>query len=123
MKSKLHPVLILLFWSLSLLMFQSVSGQNRAITGKVLNEKGEPVIGASVGIVNATSSKYATTDAKGAFILQASGRDTAIISSVGFEVKRVPIGQLSDFNITLTSKTESLNEVVVVGYGVQNRRD
>jgi TonB-linked SusC/RagA family outer membrane protein len=123
MKSKLHPLLILFFCTLSLCMFQSASAQSRAVTGKVVSEKGEPVVGASVGVGNAASTKYVTTDSKGAFKLQASAKDTVTISSVGFEIKRVPVGQLSDFNITLTSKTESLNEVVVVGYGVQNRRD
>jgi hypothetical protein len=95
----------------------------RAVTGKVVNEKGEPVVGASVGVGNTAATRYTTTNSKGEFNLQASARDTVTISSVGFEIKRFLSGQQSDLNITLTTKTESLNEVVVVGYGVQNRRD
>ncbi|MBV9987336.1 MAG: TonB-dependent receptor, partial [Chitinophagaceae bacterium] len=123
MKSKLHHVLILFLCSLSLSLFQSVSAQSRPVTGRVVNEKGEPVSGASVGVGNAGAVRYATTNAKGEFNLQASAKDTVTVSLVGYEIRRVAVGQQSDLSITLTSKTEALNEVVVVGYGVQNRRD
>jgi hypothetical protein len=88
MKSKLHHVLILFLCSLSLFLFQSASAQNRAVTGKVVNEKGEPVVGASVGVGTTAATRYTTTNAKGEFNLQASARDVVTISSVGFEIKR-----------------------------------
>ncbi|MDB5229829.1 MAG: putative outer membrane protein involved in nutrient binding [Chitinophagaceae bacterium] len=123
MKSKLLPLLILFLCSLSLLLFQSVSAQNRAVTGRVVNEKGDPVVGASVSVASAGRTRYTTTGSRGEFSLQGSPTDMFTISSIGYEVKKVLIGQQSEFNISLTSKTESLDEVVVVGYGVQNRRD
>jgi TonB-linked SusC/RagA family outer membrane protein len=123
MKSKLHLLLILFFCTLSLCLFQPANAQSRAVTGKVVNEKGEPVVGASVGIGTTAKTKYTTTNTKGEFSLQGSAADSVSISLVGYETKRVLIGQQSVFNITLTARSESLNEVVVVGYGVQNRRD
>jgi TonB-linked SusC/RagA family outer membrane protein len=123
MKSKLHLSWILFLCFLSLSLFQSADAQNRAVTGKVVNEKGEPVVGASVGVGNAAAARYTTTNTKGEFSLQASPKDTVTISLVGYEIKRIAVGTQSGFNVSLTSKSESLNEVVVVGYGVQNRRD
>jgi TonB-linked SusC/RagA family outer membrane protein len=123
MKSKLHHLLILFLCFLSLCLFRSASAQSRVVTGKVTNEKGEPVVGASVGSGNPANAKYTTTNAKGEFSLQGAATDSLTISSVGYEIKRVLVGLQPSFNITLNSKTESLNEVIVVGYGVQNRRD
>lgn len=123
MKNKLHPLLILFFCFLSLSLFQSASAQSKAVTGKVVNERGEAVVGASVGVGNAANARYTTTDSKGEFNLQAAAKDSLTISLVGYEMKKVLVGQLSNFTISLIGKTESLNEVVVVGYGVQNRRD
>lgn len=123
MKSKVSHLMLLFLCTLALSVFQPAKGQNTTVTGKVVNERGEPVVGASVGVGNAGQAKYTTTNAGGEFRLQASPRDTVTVSSVGYELKRMAVGQLTNLTITMTSKTEALNEVVVVGYGVQNRRD
>jgi TonB-linked SusC/RagA family outer membrane protein len=91
------------------------------VTGRVTNEAGEPVAGATVTIKN--SGRSTVTDSKGVFTLEASPRDVLIISFVGFETREVRAEDVSTLAISLTSKPAAMNEVVVVGYGVQNRRD
>lgn len=123
MKSKMHSVLIVFLCFLSLFVFQPATAQTGSVTGKVTNDKGEPVAGASVGIGSGSAIRYATTNVQGGFTLRASPTDSISISAVGYETRRLLVGQQSNLNISLITKTEALNEVVVVGYGVQNRRD
>jgi TonB-dependent starch-binding outer membrane protein SusC len=91
------------------------------ITGKVTNAAGEPVVGATVTIKN--SNRSTATNSEGVFTIEASPGDVLVISFVGLETREVRIGSLNNLAISLSIKPESMNEVVIVGYGVQNRRD
>lgn len=90
---------------------------NSEITGHVFDTHGEPVIGASVLIKNTATGTITNFD--GAFQLKASEGSTLVISYVGYvtqEVRATP-----NMRVVLKEDTELLDEVVVVGYGMQKK--
>jgi len=88
-------------------------------TGKVTDEKGQPLVGASVRIKGARTGT--STDANGAFTLEVPDNTVLIISYLGYEDKEVAASGTASLNITLKLASSSLNEVVVVGYGTQKK--
>ena len=91
------------------------------IKGVIHDDKGEPVIGASV-VVQGTSNGT-ISDLDGNFTLSVPEGSVIEISFVGFETQKIKVAQKSDFHIVLHDDTELLDEVVVVGYGVQKKSD
>jgi TonB-linked SusC/RagA family outer membrane protein len=89
------------------------------ITGKVLDEKGQPLVGASIRVKGSTTGT--TTDDNGSFTLEVPDNTTLVISYLGYENKVVTVSGTTPVNITLTQAKSSLNEVVVVGYGTQKK--
>lgn len=121
-----QPVLpfwpILLFLWVALAPTASVFGQTNVVTGKVINKQGEPFDGVSV-LVKGTSVGT-TTNASGAFSISAAPKSVLLFSSVGFITQEVTIGESGgSLSITLLPGENKLEEVVVVGYGTQRRRD
>lgn len=108
---------------LLLAMVQITFGQGRTVTGKVVNGKdGSPVANATV-LVKGTNRGY-NTDAQGTFSLDAASSDVLVVSSVGFRTQELSLaGLASSFTVTLEETAGNLNEVVVVGYGTQRKRD
>lgn len=92
------------------------------ISGRILNEQGEPVSGASIVIKG--SSTGTSSDADGSFKLQtAQNTVTLVISSVGYETKEVTVTASQPVTIILASKSNTAEEIVVVGYGTQKKVD
>lgn len=91
------------------------------IKGVIYDDRGEPVIGASV-VVQGTSNGT-ISDLDGNFTLSVPEGSVIEISFVGFETQKIKVAQKSDFHIVLHDDTEVLDEVVVVGYGVQKKSD
>jgi iron complex outermembrane receptor protein len=88
------------------------------IKGKITNEKGEPLAGASV---HTKDTRFGTsTDADGSFILRVPAGSVLIISSVGYETRRITVTKPETLVIQLTFSNRSIDEVVVTGYG-ENR--
>jgi TonB-linked SusC/RagA family outer membrane protein len=99
----------------------SAIAQNRTITGRVTDETGQGVPRASV-LVKGTRIGT-TTDADGNFTLNTpSGARTLVISSVNMANQEVAITG-SNVNVTLTARVNSLEDVVVVGYGTQKKTE
>lgn len=101
---------------------ESKSGQkeNKKITGTIVDDKGEPVIGANVSIKGTTTGTI--TDIDGNFSLEAMSGATLLISYIGYETQEITVGNQSVYNIKLSEDTQALDEVVVIGYGTQNRQ-
>ena len=99
------------------LMFAlGISAQNQTITGHVVDESGEDLIGASVAVKG--TSKGSVTDFDGRFTVEnAPSNGTLVISYIGFENQEIAINGQTHFEITLVEERSQLNEVVVVGYG------
>lgn len=102
---------------LTLLFAMVIHAQNQAFTGTVVDTNGEPIIGASV--MEKGSSRGAVTDLDGKFTFQGSRGATLVISYVGFTTQEMAGGQ--NMHVVLKDNQELLNEVVVIGYGVQKK--
>ncbi|WP_207424028.1 SusC/RagA family TonB-linked outer membrane protein [Desertivirga brevis] len=105
-----------------LLSFFNVFAQELTVRGKVTEDpSGEPLPGVSVMVKGAT--KGATTDINGNFAIAASKGSVLVFKFIGFADKEVTVGAASTINVSLSSSTKSLQEVVVIGYGTQKRAD
>ena len=96
--------------------------QGKTVSGTVLDKSGESVIGASVVVKGTTNGTI--TDFDGKFTLSNVPNDASLeISFVGFKTQVIPVQGKTTFNVTMVEDTEVLDEVVVVGYGVQKKSD
>ena len=104
------------------LIFSSTAiAQTKTITGNVKDTKGDVVPGVAIS-VKGTPTKGTTTDGNGKFSLTGVDSKTVLrVSSIGFETQEVNVGNKSLLEITLAENAASLEEVVVVGYGVQKK--
>ncbi|GAA6255519.1 TonB-dependent receptor [Bacteroides sp. f07] len=93
--------------------------QTKKITGTVTDTKGEPVIGASVLVKGAGTGTV--TDVDGNFTLDAPTDALLAVSYIGYKTQEVKVGSKNSYSIQLQDDTEILDEVVVVGYGVQKK--
>ena len=91
----------------------------QAVSGKVLDTNGQPVIGATV-LVKGTNNGV-TTDSKGAFSINANDGTEVIISILGYEEKTVSLK--NGMTVVVAESAELLDETVVVGYGTIKKRD
>ncbi|MCQ0110067.1 SusC/RagA family TonB-linked outer membrane protein [Zhouia amylolytica] len=96
--------------------------QEKLIIGKVVDQNDIPIVGASIiekGTTNGVSSDF-----DGNYTLSISSKASIIVFSfVGFKTVEVPVGEQTKINITLREEASRLTEVVVVGYGTQQKRD
>ena len=99
---------------------QEIQQATKKITGTVVDSQG-PVIGASV-VEKGKSGNGVITDFDGKFTLTVSPGATIVISYIGYETQEVKVGNQSNLNITLKEDNAQLDEVVVVGYGVQKKK-
>ena len=94
----------------------------KIVKGHVSNEKGEPVIGASVAVKGTSSG--VNTDAKGDYTISVASNATLVISYVGYDSKELKLtASTSVLNVQLQPVNKELDQVVVVGYGTQRKRD
>ena len=91
------------------------------ITGTVNDEAGEPIIGASVKVQGAKTG--AITDFNGNFSVQADANSTLVISYIGYTSATVKVNGRNNITVTLKEDAQTLNDVVVIGYGVQKKSD
>lgn len=92
-----------------------------AITGKVTSDKGESLPGVNVIIKGTTQGTV--TDVDGHYSLTASESNTLVFSFIGYITQETTVGTRSVIDIQLMPDAKTLNEVVVVGYGTQLRKD
>ncbi len=111
----------LMFLALMVFCTSSVFAQKK-VTGTVIDATGEPVIGASVMVKG--SSNGSVTDLDGNFTLNNVPENaTLVFSYVGFRTQDISVAGKTNFKVTLEEDKQLLDEVVVVGYGVQRKRD
>lgn len=93
--------------------------ENRQVTGVVFDNLGEPVIGANIVVKGTTNGVI--SDINGEFSIMASPESILVFSYIGYNSQEIIIGNKNHFVITLSEDLQTLDEVVVVGYGVQKR--
>lgn len=118
MKSKIITCLAMLITGLPLMAQEN----EITVTGKVTDQTGLPVIGAS--IIESGTQNGAITDLDGNYTLEVEEGATLTVSSIGFKDSQIIVtsGQ-TVYNVTLAEDRELLDEVVVVGYGTMKRSD
>ena len=96
--------------------------QQKTITGRVVDSKGESIIGANV--MEKETSNGTITDFDGNFTLNASSKSILVISYIGYKTIELPVSQIkTGESIVLKEDTEVMDEVVVIGYGTQKKGD
>lgn len=98
----------------------SITQQKKAISGVIFDGgMNEPLIGANVIVKGTTNGTV--TDIDGKFSLEANPNDILVISSIGFKTIEIKASDAAKGKITLQEDSQALDEVVVVGYGVQKK--
>ena len=96
--------------------------QGKKVTGVVIDGTGEPVIGANVVVKGTTNGTI--TDFDGNYTIEGvSANDVLVIYYIGYLSQEVPVGNQSMIKVTLKEDTQTLDEVVVVGYGTMKKSD
>lgn len=104
-----------------MLLMSVVAFAQNQVTGHVADATGEPIIGANVTVKGTTVGTI--TDIGGNFTLEVGSTDgTLVVSFIGYKSAEAAIKGKSPINVILQEDTETLDEVVVVGYGTQNRK-
>ena len=123
MKRILNSVIYASFCIVALLFAQTAMAQKaRTITGQVFDNAGQPMIGATV-VVAGNSNVGTTTDAQGKYKIKASPDDNLSFSFLGYVEVTERVGNRTNINIVLNPENVSINEVVVIGYGTQQKSD
>ncbi|MGB4088823.1 MAG: carboxypeptidase-like regulatory domain-containing protein, partial [Smithellaceae bacterium] len=102
-----------------LLLCAGASIAQTRVSGKVIDENGDPIIGATIQIKG--TGQGTVTDLDGNFTLSAPADGTLVISYVGMKTQEVSVAP--NLQIVMQSASELLEEVVVVGYGSQRREN
>ncbi|MCB7262246.1 SusC/RagA family TonB-linked outer membrane protein [Bacteroides uniformis] len=96
--------------------------QASKVTGVVLDELGEPVIGVTVRVKN-DKRNGTITNADGRYVISVSKNATLIFSYIGYRTQEVAVKGRNTVNVTLSEDSQMLEETVVIGYGSVKKRD
>lgn len=111
--------LFTLLISIQVVLAQSARGP---VGGKITTaDDGEALVGATVSEKGTTNGT--TTDADGNFKLNVSGNATLVVSFIGYTAQEIPVNNRKTINVALKSDQQQLQDVVVVGYGTQRKKD
>ena len=110
-----------LLFVLCMLLSVSAFAQQRVLTGKVTDTKGETLPGVSI-LIKGTSTGTAT-DFEGNFSLNVENGNVLEFSFVGYKSQAVTITDQKTLHVVMQEDVEQLDEVVVIGYGTQNKRE
>lgn len=93
--------------------------QSKQLSGTVIDPQGEPIIGANV--IEKGTTNGVITDINGKFSLQVGNNAVLVISYIGYLQREISVGDRTSFSITLSEDVKALDEVIVIGYGVQRK--
>ena len=99
----------------------STQQNTRKITGIIKDQSGEPVIGAN--IVEKGTANGTITDIDGQYSLEVGSNSILVVSYIGYITQEIPVGKNSTLDVLLKEDTETLDEVIVIGYGTTKRKD
>ena len=95
--------------------------QNVTVKGVVTDASGEPVIGASVIVVD--TSNGAVTDVNGAYSITVPANATVEVACMGYATQRIPVQGRSVIDVVLGTDAQALDAIVVIGYGTARKAD
>lgn len=91
----------------------------REVRGKVTDQKGEPIVGASVSVKGTTNGTI--TDPDGNFVLNTGGNEELQVGFIGYDPVELPADTTKNMLIAMYEDAQTLDEVVVVGYGIKKK--
>ena len=97
-------------------------GQTISVTGSVKDQTGLSIIGATI-VEKGSVTNGTITDIDGNYHIKVPENATITVSFIGFSTQEVPVTGKSVINFTLAEETTNLDELIVVGYGVQKKSD
>lgn len=118
MKNNLNVLLLI---GMLVLFHATGYAQNKVVKGTVKDATGLPIPGVNVLIKG--SQNGVSTDLDGSYTISAASGDVLTYSFIGFKKQEIPVGQAAVYNVVLKEDDNSLEEVVVVGYGVKKKKD
>lgn len=111
-----------LFLMFAFISTMSILGQTLNVRGTISDIQGQSLIG--VNVLEENTNNGTVTDVSGNFSLQVSSPQTHLVFSyIGYETQRVLVGNRSTIDVIMVEDTKSLEELVVIGYGTQTRRE
>lgn len=120
-KTKWMSMAKISFFMLLFVCMGTIANAQVAISGTIVDELNDPVVGANVSIPGTTIG--AITNIDGAFKLDVPPNATVTVSYIGYLTQTFQVGSERVYNITLTEDAVGLEEVVVIGYGSQRKSD
>ncbi|HET7179500.1 MAG TPA: carboxypeptidase-like regulatory domain-containing protein, partial [Chryseosolibacter sp.] len=111
---------LIVVWLLLLASIQTIA-QERHVSGTVLDPHGTPIPGASIIVKGTTTGTV--TDANGNFTLNADPSSVLVIQFIGYERQEIPVGNLSNINVTLQESVTELEGVVVTALGLTREEE
>jgi TonB-linked SusC/RagA family outer membrane protein len=114
-------LLKLILWPLFLLLSSWAMAQKITVTGKITDQNGLVLPGVAVTMKGTFTG--VNSDVNGKYELKANPNDVLVFSMLGFIKQEIPVNNRGVINVTMLADLQSLNEVVVVGYGTQKRKD
>ncbi|TDO71012.1 TonB-linked SusC/RagA family outer membrane protein [Flavobacterium chryseum] len=118
MKNKFSVLLVIVMLSL---LHVSAYAQNKVVKGIIKDPSGLPIPGVNVLIKGSKSG--VSTDLDGSYSISVSSGTVLVYSFIGFKSQEITIGNSNEYNVVLKEDDNSLEEVVVVGYGVKKKKD
>lgn len=117
--SMLRKLLLML---VTVFSFTVLQAQEKAVSGTVTDANdGMGIPGVSVVVKGTTIGT--TTDIDGNYTLKVDANSTLVFSFVGYKTQEILVGEQSQINVILNVESENLSEIVIVGYGVQKKKD
>jgi TonB-dependent starch-binding outer membrane protein SusC len=117
MKRTVHILVTLLLVA----VFLDGRAQVATVKGKVTDQEGATLPGVNILIKGSTSGT--TTDAEGNYSIDVSSGSTLVFSFIGYATQEITVGANTTINVTMATDATTLSEVVVIGYGTQERKD
>lgn len=118
MKNKLNVLLLI---AMIALFHASGYAQNKVVKGTIKDATGLPVPGANVLVKG--SQNGVSTDMDGSYSISAAPGSVLVYSFIGFKKQEITVGNATVYNVVLKEEDNSLEEVVVVGYGTKKKKD
>jgi TonB-dependent starch-binding outer membrane protein SusC len=116
-----RTVRIMLVMGFLLALVYPGTAQDTLVTGKVTDQDGSPLPGVNILIKGSTSGT--TTDIEGKYSLQVAPGGTLVFSFIGYSSQEIATDGRTDIVVVMAPDMTTLNEVVVIGYGTQEKKD
>ncbi|MES2795967.1 MAG: SusC/RagA family TonB-linked outer membrane protein [Bacteroidota bacterium] len=111
-----------MFFAVTILVSSSLYAQEAMVSGKITDASdGTGIPGTSIAIKGTT--KGVVTDVNGAFKISVPAGATLVISSVGYLTQQIVVGNKTEIDVALATDAKTIEEVIVVGYGTQKRKE